>query len=47
MVINIIFITSPWIKQSIVGIIHSYKNKDDFNTLMPIREATKFSKDGC
>ena len=43
MVINIIFITSPWIKQSIVGLIHSYKNKDDFNTLMPIREETRYS----
>lgn len=44
MVINIIFITSPWIKQSIVGFIVSYKNKEeDFNNIMPIREGTKFS----
>ena len=42
MIINAIFITSPWIKQSIVGIIVS-QNKEDFNTLMPIREGTKFS----
>ena len=44
MIINIIFITSPWIKQSIVGLIVNYKIKeDDFNNIMPIREATKFS----
>ena len=43
MVINIIFLTSPWIQQSIVGVINSYKNTEDFNNLMPIREETKFS----
>ena len=43
MIINIIFITSPWIRQSVVGLINSYKNKDDFNSLMPIREETKYS----
>jgi hypothetical protein len=44
MIINIIFITSPWIKQSIVGLIVNYKIKeDDFNNIMPIREATKYS----
>ena len=43
MIINVIFITSPWIKQSIVGLIVSYQNKEDFNALMPIREGTKYS----
>ena len=43
MIINIIFITSPWIRQSVFGLINSYKNKDDFNSLMPIREETKYS----
>ena len=43
MIINVIFLTSPWIQQSIVGLINSYKNKEDFNSLMPIREESKFS----
>ena len=43
MVINIIFLTSPWIQQSIVGVINSYKNTEDFNNLITIREETKFS----
>ena len=43
MIINVIFLTSPWIQQSIVGLINSYKNKEDFNSLMPIREETKYS----
>ena len=43
MIINVIFLTSPWIQQSIVGLINSYKNKEDFNSLMPIREESKYS----
>ena len=43
MVINIIFLTSPWIQQSIVGLINNYRNIEDMNSLMPIREETKFS----
>ncbi len=44
MIINIIFITSPWIKQSIVGLIVSYKNKeDDFNNIMPIKVESNYS----
>ena len=43
MVINIIFLTSPWIQQSIVGLINNYRNIEDMNNLMPIREETKFS----
>jgi len=39
MVINLIFISSPWIKQSIVGLIISYRNKENsFDNLMPIRD---------
>ena len=44
MVLNIYFITSPWIKQSIVGVIKN-QNKDEINKLLPIREATRFSID--
>ena len=39
--INVVFITSPWINQSIANIITSYRNKDSINNLMPIREVTK------
>jgi hypothetical protein len=43
-VINIYFITSPWIKQSIVSVIKN-QNKEEINKLMPIREATTFNID--
>ena len=43
MIINVIFISSPWIKQSLLGLISTYQNKDDFNSIMPIREGTKYS----
>jgi hypothetical protein len=41
-VLNIYFITSPWIKQSIVGAIKN-QNTEEFESLMPIREVTRFS----
>ena len=44
MVLNIFFITSPWIKQSIVSLIKN-QNKDEISKLLPIREATTFSID--
>ena len=43
-VLNIYFMTSPWIKQSIVSVIKN-QNKDDINKLLPIRETTRFSID--
>ena len=45
MVINIIFISSPWIKQSIVGVVISYRNNNNLEEhYMPIREPTKFGE---
>ena len=46
MVLNIYFITSPWIKQSIVGMIKN-QNKEEFDSLMPLGDLrnTRFSND--
>ena len=41
MVLNIYFILSPFVKQSIVNWIKN-KNKDDIGNLMPIRDDSTF-----
>ena len=42
--INIYFITSPWIKQSILGVIKN-QNKDEDYKMAPISESTTFNID--